>query len=560
MTSRNSRRTWSRGAVLATAGALAVGLLPAAAANAGSSTPVFSYVDVSAGTVADPIRQLAVADVLGAGATNLTASNYQTYAHDVSPDGATLLYAGRTGSPTASAYDSTFGVVVVHTDSSGPTPVTTSRLLATFWQGNPVLSDNGARAWFLSGGRLYKADTVSGAVTLANATAFAPGRTETVVRLAVSADGTTAAVMYAPTGTNKIARVLAAPVATGKTTTNYAEVLYPTNVAPKKTIKPDSGTFVWRGNDTLVYGQYDAATPKAITGVSVTLNGATKVTTGTPRATLNGFYDLRQDANGAWWTWKDVTTKVGTVTTTKSTAYSSADVDLFTVAPVPEASDRGNGATTYHYVPSTVNPPALVAASNRAASHLTFNFATSTARYAQRVAFQSYNLYGGGVGGLYSAGSPAEVDRGELWSSTDGVTYKKLLTTSGASAFVLGTKWFNGYTPKLARNTWFTWRFAGDAFVAKAATSVRRIVVIPNVSAKATANGASWIVSGGVTRVGGNAVLYRVVSGKLVKVASAPILARGAYTFGKRHLAHGTYRVVSPADKSWGGAYKQFSF
>ena len=148
--------------------------------------------------------------------------------------------------------------------------------------------------------------------------------------------------MYAPTGTNKTARVLVAPVATGKTTANYAEVLYPTNVAPKKTLKPNSSTFVFQGSNTLVYGRFDTATPKTINNVSLTLNGTTKVTVAATHLTLDNFYDLRQDAGGTWWMWKDA----GTGTAATSTAYSSADVDLFTVAPTAFGGDRGNGSTT----------------------------------------------------------------------------------------------------------------------------------------------------------------------------------------------------------------------
>ena len=546
MTSRSSRRSWTHGAVLAVAGALATSLLPASAASA-SAPPVFSYVGTS-GAAAAPNRTLAVADVLGAGPHALTPAGYQVYGYDVAPDGDIALVAARTGTPTTDAYDSTFGLVLLRRDPG--TQAVSSILLSVFWDANPVLAGNGTKAFWFYHGTLYEYDAAAGGLQPA-ITAFAPAAGETVARLAISSDGSRAAVMYTD-ATARTARVLAAPVATGRSAGSYAEIGY----GPGGT-QPSNSTFVWDGADTLVWAEYDSAVAGAPTnGVSVTLptDGST-VRTVTPRPTLNGFYDLRQDASGTWWTWKDDTS----VTPAATSAYSLADPLVDT--PIPVGAPRTDGATTYRYAPSTNLPPALQPVVNPAAAHPSLALSAAVVAYGRKVAYSAYNYYGGLPGLSYAASRAAEVDRGYLQRSIDGVHWSTAAATSGAHPVIIGSRYYNAYYAKaLTRNTWFRWLFPGDAFTKRGMSATRLVKVVPVVSARVAVSGRSRIVYGAASRVGGAVVLYRKVGTRMVKVGVAAISAKGAYSFGKRLLPRGAYRLVTVADRYWASGYKVLRF
>ncbi len=544
MTSRGSRRGWTHGAVLTVAGALAISLLPASAAGASVAPPVFSYIGTSGATTA-PDRTLAVADVTGAGPHALTPAGYQVHDYDVSPDGNVALVAARTGTPTTDAYDSTFGLVLVRRDPG--TQAVTSILLSVFWDANPVLAGNGTKAFWFYRGTLYEYDATAGGLQPA-ITAFAPAAGETVARLAVSSDGSRVAVMYTNAAA-RTARVLAAPVATGTSAGNAAEIAY----GPAGT-QPSSNTFVWVGADTLVWSEYESAVANPpMYGVSVTLptDGST-VRTSTPRPSLSGFYDLRQDASGAWWTWKD-DPSAGT------SAYSVADPLVDT--PTPVGAPRTDGATTYRYAPATNLPPALQPVVNPAGAHPSLTLSASVVAYGKKVAYSAYNYYGGLPGLSYAANRAAEVDRGYLQRSIDGVHWSTAAVTSGARPVIIGSKYYNAYYAKvLTRNTWFRWLFPGDAFTARGMSATRLVKVVPVVSARVAVSGRSRIVYGAASRVGGAVVLYRKVGTRMVKVGVAAISAKGVYTFGRRLLPRGTYRVVTVADRYWASGYKVLTF
>jgi hypothetical protein len=571
MTARTNRRTRTLVAVSVTAGAVALAMLPTTEANAAASVPVFSYIDVAVGDPNNPVRQLAVDDVFGTSgastqaAANLTPANVQTYTYDVSNDGTTMVVAARTGTPTTDAFDSTYGLVVVH--DNGTTK--TSKLLSQFWAGNPVLSD-ASTVWWLEAGTLYSADAITGLV-VGHGKTFAPRNNgaakpvdlETIARLAVNGSGTVAAVMYR--GLNgQPDRVLAATIATGKTGGNYAEVSYPV-----ATLKPDSSTFVWRDATQLLLNESDpgAASPVPLKGASVTLpTGGTPVAATTAQPALDDFYDIRLAQDGTWWMWKD--------TAGLSTAYSQTDVDLLTTPvvtpPTPQSTDRGNGNSTFRYVPSTVAPPALdsVLADNRATVSAVLATAPTAVLYNGKVAYQSYGLYGGNPGGTLNAAHPAEVDRGQLWISNDGgATKGKSVVTTGASAFLIGSKYYNAYSGQLRRNTWYRWTsvdmLGGDLFT-KGFANPRwvKVTVVPAVSVTSKASGAYRIVSGAVTRPTGTAYLYRYISGKYVYLTSTRIVRTGTYTgkyvFAKRKLPRGTYKVATVSDTYMGSGAKTF--
>lgn len=50
-----------------------------------------------------------------------------------------------------------------------------------------------------------------------------------------------------------------------------------------------------------------------------------------------------------------------------------------------------------------------------------------------------------------------------------------------------------------------------------------------------------------LARIGGSAVLYKGTK----KIATVKVSSRGVYSFGKRSLSRGIYRVVTIADVSW---------
>jgi hypothetical protein len=301
--------------------------------------------------------------------------------------------------------------------------------------------------------------------------------------------------------------------------------------------------------------------PSPLTGASVTLpSGGVPVASGTPQPTLNDYYDVRQAADGSWWMWKD--------TGGQSSAYSQTDTDLLTtpVLTLPvQHGDRGNGATTFRYVPSAMAPPALgsVVADNRAAVRTVFSVSARAVAFGATVAYQTIGLYGGGPGGAYNAARPAETDHGRLWYSTDaGKTRRAYAVTSGGRAFPIGSKWYDGRTTKLKRNMWFRWTSLdpvnGDLFTRPWASGWIKVTVTPVVTAKVKASGASRIVYGAASRVGGTAYLYKLVGKRYVKLAATKLTSKGVFTFGKRKLARGTYRVVTLADLYAGVGAKAF--
>ena len=554
MTSRSRRRAWTRGAVLAGAGAgagaLVLGLLPTSAASAAPApaTPaVFSYIDVSTGTAPNSNSVLLAADATGTLNLTTLAGGLQTSGYDVSQDGSTTLVGARTGAPTDNPYDSTFGLVRVHRDPT--TLAVTSTLLSVFWNANPVLSADGSKAFWFHGQTLYQYDAATGATTPIGA--FAPAAGETVTRIAVSNDGSRVALIYTNAAA-KSARVLAAPTLAGTAAGSWGQFVY------TGATQPSGNIFVWAGNEALVWSEYDStAAAPVLSAVWATIptdgTGVSQTQQAVPA--LNDAYDLRQDASGTWWFWKDD----ASVSPVVSSLWSIPS--LLPVGPDAAVSvlvgPRTNGPTTYRYVPSAATPPALTPVANPAAAHPFLTLSASSATYGKRVGYDAHSYYGAPPNAAFANATAAEVDRGQLLRSFDGVHFTPLLTTSGAHPVVIGKSYYNAYTPALTRNTWFRWVYPGDAFTA-AGTSTTRLVKVPAVvSAKVTASGASRIVNGATTRkVAGTAVLLRLVGKRLVKVAVAAITAKGVYTFGKRPLARGTYRVVTVADRYWASGFK----
>ena len=153
------------------------------------------------------------------------------------------------------------------------------------------------------------------------------------------------------------------------------------------------------------------------------------------------------------------------------------------------------------------------------------------------------------------------MQKGVLYFSIDGGRSWRTVDTPGSTVLV------NGYqpwslTPKLYRTTWFRWSYAGDMLTAPAATSPRHPVIVtvaPPITVTVARSGANRTVHGLARRSGGRIVLLHKVGPRFRLVATASISSKGAFSFGRRHLASGRYEVVAVGDASWGASTKVFT-
>lgn len=566
----STRTRFSRVAVLATAGALAVTLVPAvqSAQAAAPATPKFAYRSVVSGSTV-----LSTASAAGA-ATQATPAGYQTYGYDAAADGKTWVACMSAGAATADAYDRTYALVLTHTDGAD----TTSRVLSTFCEANPVISADGGTVWWYADDTIYKYDATYGANASISGTpsAVSTGQfvkktdsagdpVEDALALAISPDGSNAALMLT---TGSVARVRSAAMTPSGTKPGWFEKTY-SSATPSGTM-PKPYSFVFADNNTLVYDVvFTKTAPSGIVAIAATTPAAVSApvvsTTAVLAPGLNDTYDLRRYApagfDPTFYVWRDVYSGSTYLRTEYAVATLSGAPGTWTVQAADESRARDNGATTFSYVPVAATLPDLQPASNKAVAHPTFALSASVALYRSKVAYQSYNLYlQDPLNGAFSAAGAAEVDKGTLeWSTNGGASWAALGTTSGKNVFAIGTKWFNGYSPVLARNTAFRWTFAGDYFTAASSQVVRTVKVVPIITIKKSVSGSYTTVYGYATRKLGTASLQRSTSVGWRSVASTTMSSTGVFTFGKRALPKGTYRIVTIADTSWAAGVKVFT-
>lgn len=561
MSTTTRRGHVARGTVLAATAALALGLLPPASATAAVATPDFSYLQLNAARD----RVLSSNDAVGTAgaATALTPAGYQVYAYDMAQDGATWVATMRRGSATDDPFDTTYALVLVHSDGTH----VSSRVLSTFWDADPVIKADGSQVWWLSNGIVYtfvaSYAPMTGAITRAVGTPsvvstgqLVPARNaarqplETVTRFAVSPDGRSAAALFASNDRAHF-RVRATAMSTGATKPGAFQKSYDTTTSDKTA--PSSNTFVFTSGTTLLYDEYDVTStarpvPNAAVTATVPANAPGSVAVPTTASTaLDGVYDVRPYGS-SFVMWKD-TVDPGTGLLTASSSGSTADL---TAAPT-SWTDRADGATTFGYVPTSVAPPVLPRqVANPAAAHPSLAFAARSVRTGRQVAFAGLSYYlQDPAGGGYVAGAAAEVDKGVLWWSTDGWRTRSRMATSGARPFLVSGGYYYGRTPRLTRNTSFRWVYPGDMFTSPGMSPRVTVTVVPDVTVRQTLRHGRRTVSGATSRVRGTATLYLVVSGRLRRIATTAITARGAYSFGARVLRRGTYRVITTADASW---------
>ena len=572
MTTTRRTARLARVSALAATGALAHGLLPLASAQAGILAPVVSFIGAGPTSLTS-----AVGAMDGTGTSPLTAPGYQTFGLDVSADGNTALLAlchgtynvaptaaapsQCTDGPKGTAYDATFGLVLVHRDSTGG--VVRARVLATQWDGNAVLTTNGSAtsAWFLLDGDLYRYDITETAgvwnpsatgtgndVTVADSTHFAPLATATsaAIGLAVSSDGTEAATMWRSASDYKNGQVRVATIgASGAVMWNR------TFSGAVGHTQPSPSSFAFDGTSALAFTTQTYTTTGGVapgTLATQVVDLAEATPSAVENSSLAGFYGLRTDDASRWWAWKDAGSTSGlyTVTTpiTKDSLPSGTAV-----------ATRSDGATTFGFVESLsgVTPPSLAEVTDlanpalavRPAAHLSMVFSTSSVAPRTRVPYATYNYYWADLPGKpYSVAVAAENDHGSLYYSYDGVNWSPRIATSGATAFPVGTKYYNGRTPALTRNTFFKWVYSGDALTTGATTGVRVISVKPAVTTlKVSTLSGKRRVYGVIQQNAGRIALYRLVGSTWTTVSVTTINSAGGFTFGYRSLAHGSYQV-----------------
>ena len=150
----------------------------------------------------------------------------------------------------------------------------------------------------------------------------------------------------------------------------------------------------------------------------------------------------------------------------------------------------------------------------------------------------------------------AENDHGSLYYSYDGVNWSPRIATSGATAFPVGTKYYNGRTPALTRNTFFKWVYSGDALTTGATTGVRVISVKPAVTTlKVSTLSGKRRVYGVIQQNAGRIALYRLVGSTWTTVSVTTINSAGGFTFGYRSLAHGSYQVRTVGGTATGSGW-----
>lgn len=558
-----STSTWarvSRTGAIAAVGALAVALLPTVAAQAAiPAAPNFAYRSTVGSDVALSSNNAAASGTVDA----ITQAGYQVYGYDAADNGQTWAACMASGAAAANSYDRTYALVLVHKQNG----VISARSLSTFCEANPVVSRNGDTVWWYADDQVYKFaadysvdETIGGTASVVSTGQFvravdaAGDPTENVLSLAVSPNGANASVLFTNGSTN---RVRSAFMSTAATKPGSVQV-----ASSSAATMPKPSTFVYVDDTTLLYSQVDSSvSPAVIHNVTlVTPPEATPAGTaaGSPTdvAALQDLYDVRPHA-GTFWAWKDAYTG----TTWDSTTLYNVDGAALTAQAT--ATTRADGATTYSYVPVTSTPPALNQnVQNRAAAHPYFATSASLVAYKKRAAYSSYNLYETDpLGGAFVAGSAAETDRGLLSYYFDGMTtYAPIGSTSGASVFAIGSRWYNGWAQLpgrtyLLKNTWFRWTFPGDFFTEPAAPITRQVKVTPAVSARKSVSGRYTTLYGTATRAGGTAVMQRLTSRGWRTVTTAVLVKKGSYlstyTFGRRALPKAAYRIVTVADRGW---------
>jgi hypothetical protein len=525
----------ARTAVLAAVGAvaLALTLVPAQVAQAVDGPHILFVDDHSNGA-------LTSGDLTGAGATALT-HGLGTIGFDASTDGSVIAADAVTGTYATDVHDSTQGLVVSHDG--------VVRVLSTWVDGQPDVSADGAVVWFVTDGQLYRYLPVdqSSLIAMTSLSPFVAPAGYYLTRISVSPDSTRIAVLFEKYSTKAPYAAVATKLAV------YSIESYPVlQWSSSHTVSGGPQIFYdvprWADATTLLYGTCTTTGCPHWSYSTVDVSAPTPTPVAVP--VLDGDKYSVQKVDGTWYAFSDTGSGTSLVTSYQTTT------DL--ASPLGSPVARTDGQHTHGYVVTTGSGTALAATStNRATSRASFVLGSSLVRTGGTAVYSSYADFLRPLGTETFATDASATFRGTLQYSTDRAkTWRTRGWTTGATdvPWPGGGYPGNGRTQKLGRNTWFRWVFPGDLLVAPATSSVRLVKVAPTLTTTVTTSGSRRVVSGKAARAGGTIVLYQGSR----KVASVPISSTGAFTFGRRALSRGSYKVVALADLYWAASAKAF--
>lgn len=544
--------TARRAAALATASAVLVGLAVAVPQAASAAAPTdatnFAFIETSDASQPGPLRQVAgLAPAAVTDATDLTSGNLSTRFFDASSG--TTTTATTTVATSVRTAGGTQALVVTNNG--------TSRIVSTYNDANPVVSANGDTVWFVVHGNLFKYTVATQTTTQIstgaefNPWAAAPGSHSYLYRLAVSPNGLEAAVLqqsYPDSGSIGVNRSqikvfdISQTGASFDSTPLWTSYNYVGNGASDPQLLPYN--LVFTDDDTLVFGECVNDPCATWTTFSVTPSSAQSgVQSGTGITALPNLDNLLglKQSGGTWYAWSLTLDSGNTIT--NITPYSTTDNTFSTALTAGTMWPTGSGKWFSQITPLQAEPPVVGTVANKLP--VTAAFAVSKTRiFAGRTV-------GYTASGTYKTGLAQDVSTvaGALWKSIDGgKTWVKVVDPAAAS----------GTTPRIWRNTYFQWRYAGDDLVAPSTSATRLVQAVPSLSFTVKRWGIYRIVTGKTGRVGGSVSMWKKVGTRWYRIHTTSVKAHGLFNFGRQRLGKGLYKVTTSIDRSWASNFKAF--
>jgi hypothetical protein len=523
------------------ASALTAALIPlgAAPADADPTGPAFGYLTTTGKTYiehdASSDRLWATEPGDFATKTLLAPENY-VYAYDVSEDGNTLVLAGQSRRLSLPAVNVTRGILLTVRDPVSSAVVT--RSLSTYVDSNPDITPDGRLVFWIDGPVLYRYD-VQTQITTAVTSRFAPLTGEYVERLAVSPDGTKAAVVFRTDykGQRQASRLVAATLAPGGDV--FEESDDPNGYVPF--VRPD--VLAWTPDSAeLLFTRVDIWQGTGIRTYRTTLAG-------TPVAvpSLYEAFDLSVVAD-SWYRFR--LPAYDGVEVGSSVSADTAPSD-WTTFPTGPAAKR--------FLASAARPPVVTRPVNRAPSTARLYVGHADVYTGEAVVYASLATYLTDPAGVHPyATDAAQVRYGTLLASRDGKTFSKLATTGAGSSLLrwpTGEMFGNGRisAPQTQQNIWLRWCFGGDIFASGGCSSVKKITVHPRMSLSGSRDAAGRIkLLGSAKRTRGTVILWRWSGTAWRALSSTPITSSRTFTFAYRSMPAGIYRVTTKVDVSYG--------
>lgn len=538
-------RVRRRAAAVIAATGLTAALLPLAAssAQADPTGPSFGYITATDGfpahdATSDRLRATAPGDF---GTTTLLTPDSYVYRYDVSDDGNTLVTTGQSRKLGLPQLNVTYGLLVTVRD-----PVTSTvhtRSLATYFDTNPDVTPDGALVFWMEDGVIYRYE-VATQFTTAMSSRFKPYDGEYVAKMAISPDGTKAAVLYRVdrNGEPVSARLKAATLAPGGEPVKDDGTISGLSGLPWSNVltwTPDSSQVLFSRLNESGFAPHLRVYRAALGGVPVEV------------PELADSYDLSLH-DGSWYRFRDGGSG--------SDVGSSTDLE---VAPV-DWTTFPYGTLSVRYRPSSVVPPVVTRPVNRAPSTAAVYLGQSDVGTGAAVVYATLATYLTDSTGKRAYNTDAaQVRYGTLLASRDGKTFTKYLATSAGDTLL---RWPNGQqfgngrisSTDTQQNLWLRWCFGGDLFVSGDCSSTKKITVHPTMYVSGSRDSSGRVrITGSARRTGGTVVLWKWNGTSWRALATTPLNTYKRFTFGYRPMPAGLYRVTTKADLAWGqGEYR----